>query len=159
MALAKGINSYVDVSEADAFFEDRLDAAAWTDANVTQKSQALITATAVLDSLSWVGVAVSETQPLSFPRVGEYFDPRVGAQVAMTSVTPLRVVRGTFELAYHLLNNDGLLDSTGDVGSISIGGISLGDVRAPDRVPYIVKRTIRPLLANAALSNTWWRAN
>lgn len=159
MALAKGTNSYVTVSEADTYFEDRLDVLAWTEAAETEKSKALVTATGMLDQLNWVGTAISISQMLSFPRSGTYFDPRMGASVTLDSeTTPSRILVATYELAYHLLNNDGLLDQTGDIGKLSVGTIDLSSMRTAPIIPDIVKRTIKPLLVNAG-SNAWFRAN
>lgn len=158
MALLKGTNSYADVAEADAYFGDRLDVSAWTLADATQKAQALVTATKVLENISWIGTAISEDQSLAFPRNGKYFDPRVGSLVVLTSVVPKRIVNATFELAYHLLNNDGLLDNTGNVTNISIGPISLSNVKSASTLPRIVKNLIKPLQVNGG-SSLWWRAN
>jgi hypothetical protein len=157
MAAEKGVNSYADLDEANEYFETRLDAAAWTDiTDEDQKEKALVTATTLLDSYEWTGIAVSESQPLAFPRVGEYFDPRVGSVVAMEG-TPDRIVRATIELAYHLLNNDGLLDETGGVDSISLGPIQLTDLRAPSKIPAWIYRTVKPLMLNRG-SRAWHRA-
>jgi hypothetical protein len=159
MALVKGTNSYVTVAEADEFFADRLDVAAWTSADATQKAQALVTATAALDSMSWTGTAVSVTQALAFPRNGVYFDPRLGLETSLDpAAVPERVLTATSELAYHLLNNDGLFDNTGSVDAISVGNISLSKVQAPSKIPYSVKRYITPLLLSGG-RNIWWRAN
>lgn len=159
MALVKGTNSYATVSEANAYFDDRLDVAAWLESNDTQKAQALVTATAMLDDLNWIGSAVSELQALAFPRRGMYFDPRLGTDVVLNETSvPARIVRGCFELAYHLLNNDGLLDNTGTVKDLRIGTISLSVVGNPDKLPAAVKRVIRPLLFSNG-SSSWWRAN
>lgn len=158
MALIKGTNSYATVAEADAYFADRLDVAAWTTGNADRKSQALITATSLLDNLDWVGVAVSESQPLAFPRSGTYFDPRIGSDVALSDTVPERIVKATFEMAYHLLNNDGLLDNTGSVKNLSIGSIKLDLVLPANKLPLTIKRVIKPLLINSG-SNIWWRAN
>jgi len=158
MALQKGVNSYVTVEEADAYFADRLDVAAWTGASVEQKPQALVTATKMLDDLDWTGYVVSESQPLAFPRTGEYFDPRTGTTISLNSSTPVRIQNATMELAYHLLNNDGLLDDTGTVESISIGGINITNIRQANKMPGVVDRLIKPLLVNSG-SNMWWRAN
>ena len=159
MALTKGVNSYVDVVEASAYFADRLDVAAWEGASDTDKAKALVTATSLLDGLVWIGVAVSETQPLAFPREGSFFDPRLGFEVAFDSVdTPPRIVTATYELAYHLLNNDGLLDETGSVDSLSIGSISLTNVRNASWLSPTVDRLIKPMRA-LANKNAWWRAN
>lgn len=159
MALAKGTNSYATVSEADSYFEDRLDVAAWTSATVTQKAQALVTATAYLNDLNWIGIAVSDSQTLAFPRTGAYFDPRLGMDVSLdeTSV-PTRIITATYELAYHFLNNDGLLDDTGTVENLSLGNISLQNIYNPNKIPLHIKRLIQPLQQNRG-ANLWWRAN
>lgn len=157
MALQKGINSYVTVIEADAYFSDRLDVSAWVSADATQKAQALVTATMLLDDQIWVGTAVSESQPLAFPRNGEYFDPRLGTTQYM-DVVPARILRATMEEAYHLLNNDGVLDDTGSVATMNVAGISLSTIKAANKIPGEVQRIIKPLLENAG-SNSWWRAN
>ena len=157
--LLKGTNSYVDVAEADAYFEDRLDVSAWTAATPELKAQALVTATRILDDISWVGTAISEDQSLAFPRNGKYFDPRAGSVIILDpTITPKRIVTSTIELAYHLLNNDGLLDNTGSVLDISVGPISLSRVMAPSTMPRMVKNLIKPLQVNGG-SHLWWRAN
>lgn len=159
MALEKGSNSYVTLAEAESYFADRLDAAAWTSASVTQKSQALVTATSLLDETEWVGVAVSQSQSLAFPRVGSYFDPRLGMDVSMDGTSiPNRIIAATCELAFHLLNNDGLLDDTGSVKDLSVGSIRLSLVLPANKFPTTVKNTIKPLRANGG-ATTWWRAN
>ena len=159
MALAKGTNSYATVSEADSYFEDRLDVAAWTSANATQKAQALITATTLLNDLNWTGVAVSDSQALAFPRVGSYFDPRLGMEVILSdTLVPNRVINASYELAYHLLNNDGLLDDTGSVENLSLGSINLENIVGANKIPSNVKRLIKPLQENSG-SHFWWRAN
>lgn len=159
MALTKGVNSYVNLVEATAYFSDRLDVAAWESTTDPERSKALVTATSLLDSLVWTGEAVSETQPLAFPRTGSYFDPRLGFEVYFDSVnTPPRIITATYELAYHLLNNDGLLDSTGEVDSISVGAISLTKVRAASWLSPTVRRLIEPM-RSVSSKNTWWRAN
>jgi hypothetical protein len=158
MALSKGTNSYATVAEADSYFEDRLDVAAWTSASAEQKAQALTTATAYLDSLEWLGSVVSSSQALAFPRTGSYFDPRLGLNVTLTSSIPERVVKATFELAYHLLNNDGLFDDTGSVVNLQIASIHLGKIQATNKISGTVRRLIQPLLLNKG-SRTWWRAN
>ena len=157
MALVKGTNSYATVEEADIYFDDRLDVAAWTDANSVMKSQALITATSILDDMSWTGLSSSETQTLAFPRTGVYLDTKLGYSLPM-SPTPTRILRGTFELAYHLLNNEGLADETGSILSMSVSSINMTTIIAPNKIPNTVMNAVRPLLVNNG-SNSWWRAN
>lgn len=159
MALAKGTNSYATVDEADTYFETRIDVAAWTAATDDQKAAALVTATGLLDDLNWSGTASSDSQALCFPRELEYFDPRKGYDVYLDgSEVPNRVVVATYELAYHLLNNDGLLDDTGSVKDLTLGSIQLSNVNGPSKIPDVVRRHIQPLLCNTG-SNAWWRAN
>lgn len=158
MALIKGENSYETLESANSYFEDRLDAAAWSDAPELQRSQAMVTAASMLDNLTWTGAAVSESQPLAFPRNGQYFDPRIGATVSLNGQVPKRVITAQYELAYHLLNNDGLLDDTGSVSDLSLGSIKLSDVKSPKKLPSIVYSLIRPLLFPQG-GSVWWRAN
>lgn len=156
MALQKGVNSYVSLEEAATYFEDRLDVAAWASADVTQQTQALITATAILDDQVWLGVAVSASQALAFPRSGEFLDPKLNLKVAMNP-TPQRILNACFELAYHLLNNDGVLDQTDKVSSFTVGSLAFNGVKAPPAIPDLVLTRIRPLLVRGV--RNWWRAN
>jgi hypothetical protein len=158
MALVKGTNSYVTVAEASAYFEDRIDVAAWTSAEDAEKSKALVTASAMLNDLRWIGVAISESQTLAFPRTGTYFDPRLGCDITLSDTTPTRIINATYELAYHLLNNDGLLDDVGTVTDLSVASINLHIRSDSNKIPSFVRNMIKPLLINAG-SNAWWRAN
>jgi len=162
MALAKGTNSYVTVAEADAYFADSLNKTAWTSANSTQKAQALVTATSMIDEKQYTGMVVSDSQELAFPRYGSYFDPKYGTEVVFDDIlVPERIVTATYELAYHLLNNPDVLNSSTTVRDLSVGSISLSHISSSERVPTTVSRLLRPLTLNAGLGsgNTWWRAN
>jgi hypothetical protein len=157
VTLVKGVNCNVTYEEAVEYFETRLDAAAWDDlTDADTRSKALVTATLTLDQLNWEGCASDDTQKLAFPRIISYFDPRLGRAVSMNG-TPDRISMATFELAYHLLNNDGLLDSTGEVNDLQLGNITLKSVSNPSLIPSHVRRIIRPLLINGG-SRAVWRA-
>ena len=158
MATTKGINSYVTLEEAEAYFENRLDVAAWVDAPETEKHKALTTATNVLEGIDWIGSVISDEQTLAFPRYGTYLDPRLGKAISMNAIVPNRIVKAQLELAYHLLNNDGLLDNTGSVKNLTLGPLDLQNIRAPSKVPSAVKSLIRPLELSRG-ANSWWRAN
>jgi hypothetical protein len=160
MALVKGVNSYADMTEAGAYFDNKLDVAAWIDASDTQKDQALCTATSLLDEFEWIGIATSTAQNLAFPRKdAEYFDPKFGVPVILvTDAVPQRIINATFELAYHLLNNDGLMDDSGRVKTLNIGEITLNTIIAPSKLSKTVRALIAPLLRGGG-KNTWWRAN
>ena len=158
MAVLKGVNSYVTVAEADAYFADRINVSAWTDATPTLKGQALVTATQILDDQRWIGTAISEDQDLAFPRSGEYFDPRLGSSVYISEETPKRILTATYELALHLLLNSSLLEDTGGVTSLNVGPIQLTSITKASLLSKSVKTAITPLLVNAG-SNSWWRSN
>lgn len=159
MALVKGTNSYVTLIEANDYFLDRLDVEAWTQASDPLKEQALVTATGVLDEMTWTGSAITDTQSLAFPRLGSYFDPRLGMSIYLDEdFIPDRITKATMELAYHFLNNDGILDDTGRVEDLSVGSINLTSIYAPSLIPSNVKKSIKPLLLNQG-SSAWWRAN
>jgi hypothetical protein len=167
MALEKGVNSYVTLSEADSYFEDRLDAAAWLSSYAELQEQALVTATRMLDEEQWQGSVVDANQALAFPRVGAFRDDSRGLRLAFTSTyvysvnaetetslnRDIRLIRqATYELAYHLMNNDGLLDSTGEITDIKVGPITLKEVKNAPSAPRTVRRVIKPMLRNSAKS-------
>lgn len=158
MALTKGTNAYVTVAEADAYFGDRLDSAKWTAATNPTKSQALISASGLLDNLSWVGYAVSDTQSMAFPRVGIYYDAKMGINITFDTNVPNRIVSATMELALHLLTNSGIRDDTGSVMDMSISDVTLSRIAPPSLIPPGVKKLINPMLINSGAS-LWWRAN
>jgi hypothetical protein len=159
MALSKGTNSYATVAEADTYFADRLDVAAWTSADAATKAQALVTAASVLNDQSWAGTAIGESQPLAFPRSAYYFDPRLGTNITLSETeVPSRIITANIELAHHMLLNDGLLDDTGVVNDLKVGSVALTTIIPPSLIPANVRRLIKPLLVNAG-ANSWWRAN
>jgi hypothetical protein len=158
MALEKGENSFVSLDEAVEYLSMRLDAAAWVAASTLMQEQSLVTATMILNTLNWSGTAISEDQSLAFPRIGVYLEPILGIYKSFPDDIPTRISIGTCEMAYHLLNNDGLLDDIGTVTSLNVGQISLNIKKYPNRIPSIVKSYINPMLENQG-KRTWWRAN
>ena len=153
--------SMITQSDADAFFSTRIDVAAWTEATVQQKLEALTTASSLISDLEFSGTAVEADQLYAFPRSGTYREPLVGAMLPLSATAALRRVNyAVCELAYHLLNNDGLLDVTGTIQSVEIGDIKVTGIRSAATLPGIVMRKLRPLLrAGTASSNAVWRAN
>ena len=193
MALMLGVNSYTTVAEANNYFEDRIDVAAWDAATDDMKSKALVTATRYLDGLSYAGYATNDGQDLAFPRTGCFYDPSRGRDMGFSSsysfdsdsetarlqvsatfpralkALPLEIElikKATFEQAYHLVNNDTILDTnvqTGTPESIRIGSIAIEGLRGDltEQVPIrsrLVTMYIRPLLVNGGAS-IWHRAN
>jgi hypothetical protein len=158
MALVKGTNSYVTVAEADAYFDDRLNAAAWTSADESTKSKALVTATRLVDDFRWEGAAVSADQALAFPRNGYYFDPRKGCLASFPEGTPQKVCDAVCELALHIMEEPDVLSNSGAVQDLQVDTVGLTKISAAPKIPYSIKRLLNPLLVNGG-SNVWWRAN
>jgi hypothetical protein len=158
MALVKGTNSYANVAEADAYFGNRLNSGVWTGATTPDKEKALITATGIVDDNQWEGSVVSDTQSLAFPRIGSYFDTRLGFTVEFDDVDPpKRVIDAVYETAIHLLTDSGVLDTSSSVESISIDGISLTKIKSNSKIPSAARAMILPILVRS--SSVWWRAN
>jgi hypothetical protein len=168
MALVLNTNSYVEIADADTYFETRIDSANWFDATDEVKEQALVTATQLVDDHAWIGSAVSSSQALAWPRnYATYNDPRLGMQVTIDEATvPNQVKIAVYEQALHLINNEDLLAGTTQTfESISVGSISLSDsnsdVTRTSIKPSVVMKHIRPLIrkGGGGMGASWWRAN
>ena len=161
MALTVGTNCYVTRAEANTYFGDRLDAALWTAADDATKDQALVTATMMIDTKTFVGYATDSDQALAFPRVGQYFDERVGAIVVFDEdVVPDRIKKATYEQALHLLTNRNLLDDTGNIRHLAVTGVArMQSITSPDLFGDAADFQMQPLIERGAASLGWWRAN
>ena len=72
MALVVDDNSYVDSTEADAYFTDRYGSESWFALTAASKDSCLISACAVLDMYCvWSGEKTDPAQLLEFPRNGD----------------------------------------------------------------------------------------
>jgi len=96
-------NSYATVSDADTYFDERLQSSAWTDEDTDDKERALITASRRIDDLRFEGERDTEGQARSWPRIGA-FD--VDGIEFSASSTPEIVKQATYEYALHLLTSD-----------------------------------------------------
>jgi hypothetical protein len=169
MALVLNTNSYVTTTEADTYFATRIDADEWSTANDALKEQALVTATQLIDNRPWIGLAVSSSQALAWPRKQAiFFDPRMGQDITIAeNETPKQVKIAVYEQALHLLQNEDLIaQKTQTFESISVGSISLSDsnsdVGKTSITPSIVLKPLRPLIRKGSAGGTggsWWRAN
>jgi hypothetical protein len=157
MALVKGSNSYVSVSEADAYLYTRWGAERWNELTCPLKERALITATRTVDSYDWVGVVLSEDQELSFPRRGHHFDGRIGQNVALPDVVPREIEDLTCEIAFYISSEE-------DDGGISVEHFKLdvielkGNLIRSKNLPATIFRASNKLRARGD-SHSWWRAN
>jgi hypothetical protein len=141
--LIVGKNAYTTLELADAYFEDRFDADKWASVSDTDKEKALITATAMLEELEWVGTSQSG-QSLSFPRNGVYYNKKTGLDEYLQDEVPVCVVNATCELAYHLVANPGVLNPDTVPPRIKVDVI---DIVAAPRIPRI-PRHIRQMVSH-----------
>ena len=136
MALQKGTNSFVSISESDEYFENRLNSENWF-ANDGAVEQALVTATGILDDMDWGGTATpTASYPLSWPRDITYYDNKSGYFVnveddrstTFEGTIPGDIKKATFELALHLLNNMKTQESNAS-GENKVKDLTVGAVR------------------------------
>ena len=138
MALQKGYNSFVTITEAESYFYDRLNQSAWDSATDETVERALVTATGILDNLDWGGTAVpTALYPLSWPRDITYWDTKSGGYETLEddrSTTsygtfPEDIKKATYELALHLIKNMSTIEdqSSGSprLKDLKVGSISL----------------------------------
>lgn len=124
MATADSSNSYVTVAEADAYFDARLHASAWTSASTGDKNAALIWATRLIDSnVCFTGSPTSSSQPLAWPRTGMI--GRNGGTVASDAI-PQQLKDATCEMALLLLAGDPTAAS--QTAAIGLTGLKAGPV-------------------------------
>ena len=169
MALTKGTNSYVTVDEADNYFEDRIEASAWNDASDAVSEQALVTATLLLDALTWEGESATATSTLAWPRSGSFTGKSRNRVFSFSSsytfpgsneiesdlnldIQLLR--RATYELALHFLDNSGVLNDAVEGRDISVGSVSLRTVKSASRIPRRIRNIIADML-NDSGTRSW----
>lgn len=140
-------NSYLSEVAATAYFVDRLDSAAWSDASLRQQQNALMMATMRLEAENYDGSKVTTTQRLQWPRYSTY--DRDG-QVFASDEIPVLVQEATCELALALLKEPSMFDASGLEGFVNV---KLGSIDVTPRVgtpsvqlPAIVKRLLAPVL-------------
>jgi hypothetical protein len=162
MALTIGVDSYLSLVDAETYFAKRIDVASWVAATEIEKEAALATASLQLNNLSWIGTITDVNQSLAFPRNGDYYDPMAGKRIYLDPlVVPNRILVGVCEQAYHLINNDGILDNSDAPSEIKVGPIELKGLNktVKSTVSPIAKNFFKPLLRRDSSSNMWFRAN
>lgn len=124
-------NSYLTVAEADAIAATRLGTLKWNDDATTDgmKEAALVTASANLDQLDWIGAKAAADQPMSWPRSGA----ECGDKAYDDATIPKEVEIATFDLAESLLNDPSLITGIG-------GGTAAGEL-----VPGVPNSDLRSL--------------
>lgn len=141
-------NSYVTLSEATDYFDERLNTADWDGAEQDDQERALIMATRRLDQESYEGVRDDvdhEDQALEWPRSGA---THPDGHAYDHDVIPPLIKRATYELALAMLGDD-LLDDTGLEGfeEVSVGPLSVvpRHSQRAGELPEHVRREIDPV--------------
>ena len=80
-------NSYVTLTEANAYFETVPDSTTWDNKTVDQKNRSLIAATRWIDSFVFYGDRCDDGQALKFPRNNYQVD---GVELACSTI-PLNI--------------------------------------------------------------------
>ena len=157
--LTVGVNTYISLEEAEAYFSGRVNSATWD--GVEDKAKLLITATNMLESLDWTGNVMSDDQKLAFPRRGSYYEPQLKKSIPIeSSRAKRRLLSAVCEVALSLIDSDPFV-SEGTVASITVGPISLGGMKSSgtSAISGAVLDVIQPLLVESSPCNCWWRAN
>lgn len=159
-ATPKGVNSnsYATRAEADAYFDGRMNAGAWTAAVAATKDLALVAATSRLEQEKYKEGRTDTAQRLQWPRAYvqtpdenfvSWYDP---------NVVPRPMKEACYELALTFLNA-GTLDTLAETGlegfdSVTIGPLSV-DITKSFRggsLPANVRRLLRGLSTTAGSS-------
>lgn len=115
-------NSYVSVEYADTFFASSVNSASWP-TDLSKKEAALIEATRLLDqSFSWQGSIASDVQSLRWPRIDAY---DVDGRLIASNVIPKAIADATCNLAYFLVQDGGLNQSSQSVSAFKIGPLDI----------------------------------
>lgn len=160
-------NSYVEQSEADAYFEGRLNADAWVAAAFPV--EALIHATRVIDLLEFEGQPVNPlngtstgtTQALKFPRYSVDDD---AGWVWESTVIPQPVKDATCETALWLLNQGDTdpMQPTGLEGfeNVQVGALNVTPRQShdPDDLPNYIRKILSPVLRGGRNTARLFRA-
>ncbi len=131
-------------SEADTYMTARWGGSAWSDAEVDERKQTLVSATRMIDRENWLGQKTVSAQALEFPRTG--LTDKDGNSVDSATV-PLVVEEANYELAFALLNDAAVqeADTTGsNVRRVKAGSAEVQFFRPTAGTPF-------PTIANDLL--------
>jgi hypothetical protein len=143
-------NSYVSLADANSIMEARYHTSSvWSGLTDPQKTQLLVSATLLIDSLAWAGSKVAQTQALRWPRAGAY---DCDSFAIAEDVIPQALKIAVCEMAIQYMNSDKFADSgTEGFKSIGLGSISLSIEPSdrPNMVPLFIKQMLRCFIGGA----------
>lgn len=140
-----GVNSYLTLADALAIADERLFTRDWDCADDVTRCRAILTATAILNRMSWEGRPLAPTQPLAWPRVPQ----GCPSGYPLTTEVPAAIITATAELAFHLLER-------GEMERPAIMQRMLGQSMAmyfptiADELPKHIRRLIEPYLRSSS---------
>jgi len=111
--LIEGASFYGTLDEGEAYFATRLNAQAWDNSVVGDRTKALYQATRAIDRLNFAGEKTDEAQELQFPRIDE-------------TTIPVSVRAAAYECALKFLDGVDLDFEARDMG---LGAITQGGAR------------------------------
>jgi hypothetical protein len=136
-------DSYVSVSDADAYHATHLYATDWTSATEANKEIALKMATRILDEKTdWSGSRATSTQALAWGRTNVTDD----GQAVSSTIVPQPIKNATAEFARNLISNDLTGDAQGKgLTSLEVGSIKLNFDKTDTAgvLPSIVQEMLR----------------
>jgi len=141
-------NSYAELEEANAYFEDRLNTTEWEAASDTNKQRALVTATQRIDEEQFFGGKTNSGQALKWPRTGvldedgNEFDP---------ATIPERVKQAVYITALELLRADFLAENyMGNFSYFSAGSVQIKQFTqtSAGRLPADAQRLLRHVMTS-----------
>src|SRR5262245_24388222 len=129
-------NSYVDLTAANAYFDDQLNVSKWTAATDDDKKRALLTATLRMQDENWLGNRVNTIQRLAWPRVGVKKVDQAGgswgygggywfADYYRSDEIPKPVKDSQCEFALVLLSGGGGGVAAGTIESFTVDGLNV----------------------------------
>ena len=174
--LTLGLDSFIVLSDADQYFQQRLHSSDWPQAqaipdpagypnadhytetvtriaaeNETRAlrlESALRTATAILDRQQWRGFVTAYSQPLAWPRQG-LADGE--GRIIPADAVPLPVQHAAAELALALLRNDLTRDDRQGIAARQVGDLRIQyRPTMNDPLPRLVRDLLRPFLLTDA---------
>ena len=128
--LEEGVNTYIELADAETFFSTRLKVDEWKYATDTDKSKALIIASQKIDELPLKGYKSTTTQTMAFPR---YFygcwlqnDYQIQQVLPNNGVIPEDIKKSVCLEALELLKDepDRIIAQRQGVKSVTIGNVS-----------------------------------
>lgn len=117
--------SYVTISEANVYFQGKLNTDAWDSASVGDQTKALIQASTDIDKLQYIGHKINYQAEHEFPR--EFEDPVIDDTPYDTDNIPFGIKYAVCEQAMALLDG---FSATEEIDGLSMVGQSYSSVKA-----------------------------